>query len=153
MYRLKREFGVKCDVYKLLSTTMDFDTGEPSRTIQMTEVRRAVKMPEGVKQLQYISPNFTQTQKSFISKGLGWEEVTNMFLFEGSDLRNYRFDLSDWIVHDHERYDVQVVEELGSSAGWVVGTTLARGTPANEFHIRLVEQSVAMEGEGTSSVV
>lgn len=152
LYRLKREFGVKCDVYKLVSSVTDYDTGEPVRTIQLTEVRRGIKMPEGITQLQYISPNFTQTQKPFITKGLGWEEVTNIFLFEGSDVRNHEFDLSDWIVHNHERYEVKAIEELGSGAGWAIGTTLAKGTPANEFHIRLVEQDISVEGEGTGGL-
>ena len=153
MYRLKQEFGVKCDAYKLVSSTTDYDTGLKSRVISMIQVRKAVKMPEGIRQLQYISPNFTQTQKPFITKGLGWDEVTDVFLFEGTDLRGFKFDKDDWIVWNHKRYDVRAIEELGNAAGWVIGTTQAKGAPPEEFHIRLVEQDLGVEGEATNSVV
>lgn len=151
LYRLKIEYGVKVDVYKLSSTSTDYDTGTISRSITKNSVRRAVKMPEGVGRLQYISPNFTQTQKPFITKGLGWDEVTNIFVFEGRDLPNYNFEIEDWLVHDHTRYEIKVVEELGGKAGWVVGTTHARGTPAEEFHDVLVEQDISVTGDASGT--
>lgn len=126
MYRLKLEYGVKCDVYKMLSSATDYDTGLKTQVTSIIPVRRAVKMPQNVARLQYISPNFTQTNKQFITKGLGWDDVTDLFLFEGSDLPGYDFDLSDWIVWNNIRYNVKATEELGNKAGWAVWVSLGK---------------------------
>lgn len=145
IYRLKLEFGALVDVYRLDSSTTDYDTGEITRSITRRRVRRAVKMPEGVSQLQYISPQFTQTQKPFITKGLGWDEVTNVFLFDGRDLRDFNFELEDWLVWNHERFEIKAIEELGNKAGWAIGTTAAKGEPAEELLFGSVESEIELE--------
>lgn len=147
MYRLKMEFGVKADVYKLNSSSTNYDTGTKTRDITKTSVRRAVMMPKSTVRQQYISPNFTQTNKAFITKGLGWDDVTDLFLFDAADLRGYDFDLQDWIVHNHVRYDVKMVEELGVKGGWAVWATLAKNSGAEEFHDQLVEQDIGVDAE------
>ena len=142
LYRLKLEFGVKCDIYKMVSSATDYDTGLKIQDITKTEVRRVVKMPQNVARQQYISPYFTQTQKSFITKGLGWDEVTDLFIFDGHDIRGYDFDVSDWIVWNHVRYEVKEVEELGNKAGWAVWATQAKGSPPRELWFNTISQEL-----------
>lgn len=147
LYRLKLQFGVLVDVYELVNTNTNYNTGVKTREIERVRVRRAIKLPQQTTHKQFISPNYTQTNKSFVTKGMGWDEVSDTFLFDGTDLPNFDFQLKDcWLVWNHVRYEIKVIEEMGHRAGWVVGTTLAKGTPANEFHIELVEQDVGLSG-------
>lgn len=152
LYRLKLQFGVQTDVYRYNSTETNFDTGERTRSVSRYRVRRAVKMPEGVRRQQYISPYMTQTNKPFLTKGLGWDEVTQVFLFDGADLRNFNFELEDWIVWNHERYEIKAIEELADKAGWMIGTTRAKSSAAEELHIELVEQSLGVEDSASEIV-
>lgn len=152
LYRLKLDYGVLVDVYKLNSSETDYDTGLKTEDITKTRVRRAVKMPAATLRSKYVSPYFTQTNKPFITKGDGWDEVTDLFIFDGQDLRNYDFALQDWIIHDSVRYEVKEIEELGNKAGWAVLTTLAKGSPPCEIHDPLVEQDVNLS-DGATGVV
>jgi len=153
LYQLKLDFGVLCDVYKLVSSETDYDTGLKDQTIESRRVRRAVRMPQSIARQQYISPNFTQTNKNFITKGLGWDEVTDVFVFDGRDLRNYEFDLSDWIIWNHIRYGVKAIEELGDKDGWYIGVTQAKGAPPYEFHIVDAASDMGLDGSAEATIV
>lgn len=152
LYELKKLYGALVDVYRLTSSEMDYDTGIKTRDVSRIRVRRAVKMPEGVTRTQYISPNFTQLNKFAITKGLGWDEVTNIFLFDGQDVRDFNFELSDWVVWNHERYEIKMIEELGNKAGWAIGTTRAKNDAPEELFFETVEQSLSLTSVATATV-
>lgn len=151
LYQLKIDWGVLVDVYKLTSSETNYDTLQHTENVTRTRVRRAVKMPASTLRSTYVSPYFTQTNKPFITKGSGWDEVTDVFIFDGRDLRNYDWDLQDWIVHDHVRYEVKEIEEMGDGAGWAILTTLAKGSPVNEIHVELVEQDLDLDDDATGA--
>jgi len=152
LYQLKLDWGVLADVYKLVTSETDYDTGLKTETITKNSVRRVVKMPAATARSTYISPYFTQTNKPFITKGAGWDEVTDVFIFDGRDLRDYDFDLQDWIVHNHVRYELKGIEEIGEKAGWMILTTLAKGSPPCEWHNRLIEQDIAVSDSVSETV-
>lgn len=152
LYQLKLDWGVLVDVYKRVSSVTDYTTGLKTENITKTSVRRAVKMPSMTYRTNYVSPYFTQTNKPYITKGFGWDEISDVFVFDGLDLPNYEFEIEDWLVHNHVRYEVKSVEEMGEKAGWVVFTTLAKGSPAEEIHTKLVEQEMELESETTETV-
>jgi len=153
LYRLKLDYGVLADVYKLISSETDYDTGTKTESTTKVSVRRAIKMPASTARATYISPYFTQTNKPFITKGSGWDEATDVFVFDGRDLRNYDFAIQDWIVHNHVRYEVKSFEEFGDKAGWLVLTTLAIGSPPCEQHDRLVEQDIEVTDASTGTTL
>ena len=144
LYQLKLDWGVLVDVYKLVSSETDYDTGEKQDVIAKTTVRRAVKMPAETARASYISPYFTQTNKPFITKGAGWDEVTDVFVFDGRDLRNYEFEIQDWITWNHQRYEIKSFEEIGQGAGWVVLTTWAKGSPPYESYPVSVDHAMEL---------
>lgn len=152
LYQLKLDYGVKCDVYKLVSSATTYESGLKTNVTTKTPVRRAIKMPAMTYRANYISPYFTQTNKPFITKGAGWDEVSDVFIFDGRDLPNHDFNLGDWIVWNHVRFEVKDTEEIGDGAGWVVGTTLAKGSPPHEIHTQLVEQDLGISDSSEETV-
>lgn len=134
LYQLKLTYGVVCDIYRMNSSETTYETGVIAESRSKITIRRGIKLPSKVSRLSYISPNFTQTNKPFITKGLGWDEVTDVFIFDGRDLRDFDPQIEDWIVYNHTKFNFRVVEELGHKAGWVIGCSQARGELLKEIY-------------------
>lgn len=129
MYMLKQQYGVAVTVCKVTATTTNYFTGVTTTSESKTPVRRACLMPLEVTRGNYVSPFYTQTNKPFITKGgMGWDDASRLFIFDGRDLPDHQWDLQDFIVYEGHRFDVKSFEEFGDKAGWAVWTTEALDT-------------------------
>lgn len=134
---LKRQYGDQVQVYKLGSESVNWDTGTRTVTDSCVEVDNCIVLPvtinsEVVQSISYISSNKPFIQGGYFGTG------KRKFIFDFTERRGlprgYTWDLSDWIIADGNRYDVESFEELHFGSGWMVTAARVQGvTPQQTF--------------------
>lgn len=150
---LKQQYGVPCRIYKVSSSTTDYDTGVTTTSVDRKTVRLGCLMPQEVSRGNYFSPFYNQTNKPFITKGgMGWDEAAQLFYIDGRDIPGYQWDIQDFIVCNGRRYDVVSFEEFGDKDGWAVWTTQSVGTEGQEVWQQDLDQDLGIEDSGEGEV-
>jgi hypothetical protein len=153
IYQLKKEYGAPVDVYKMDAASTDYKTGVKTATKSVISVRKAVVMPATTLRKQSMGISYLSASKPFASQGgQGWDGTTTAFIFEGSDLPGYDWEVEDWIVYRDRRYDVAEIETLGHDAGWlIIGKEVKGAVPERIIQVNVVS-SLNLEGAGSGSV-
>jgi hypothetical protein len=102
IYQLRNEYGAPVQVYKIDSAATDYKTGVKTATKSVIDVRKAVV-------------------------GQGWDGTSRAFIFLGSDLPGYEWEVEDWIVYRSRKYEVTDIEALEFDTGWMIIGKEAKG--------------------------
>lgn len=141
LYELKIRYGAKVDVYKLDSASTDYKTGVKLATKSVISVRRVVVMPAATMRKIFQGISYLSASKPFASLGgQGWDGTTRAFIFEGSDLPGYDWELEDWLVYKNRRYDVSNIEALDDDSGWlIIGKEVKGASPEQIIQVNVVD--------------
>lgn len=152
IYELKHSYGAPVDVYKLDSASTDYKTGVKIATKSVISVRKAVVMPATTLRKFTQGISYLSASKPFASQGgQGWDGTSRAFIFEGSDLPGYDWEVEDWIVHRDRRYDVSDIETLEYDTGWlIIGKEVKGLVPERIIQMNVVD-SFNPEDQGVSS--
>jgi len=152
LYSLKRDYGARIDIYKLLGSTTDVQTGVKVITKVMFPIVRGIVMPvklsrEAVQGIALISSN-----KEFVSGGT-YDKGTRDFIVDRRDCPSLP-DLTadDWIVYAGEKYQIKTVESFEVSAGWVITATKINGEVPEQFLIAKADHLLVFESVATATV-
>jgi hypothetical protein len=132
LYSLKREYGARVTVCKVLDINTDYQTGQKTVSRELHQVARAIMLPvEESRQVQqgiaHLSAN-----KRFVSQA-GFDEEKALFIFDASDLpAGFQFDLDDFVIVEDEYYRVTEVDEYEYDSGWIIKTHLTEGADLKE---------------------
>jgi hypothetical protein len=133
LYSLKRDYGARIDIYKLLGSTTDVQTGVKVITKVMFPIVRGIVMPvklsrEAVQGIALISSN-----KEFVSGGT-YDKGTRDFIVDRRDCPSLP-DLTadDWIVYADEKYQIKTVETFEVAAGWIITASKIKGDANEQF--------------------
>ena len=141
VYELKHSYGASVDVYKLESASTDRRTGVKTAVKSVITVRKVVVMPAMTMRKFFQGISYLSASKPFASMGgQGWDGTSRAFIFEGSDLPGYEWEVEDWIVYRDRRYDVSSIETLEHDTGWlIVGKEVKGGTPERIIQLNVVD--------------
>lgn len=120
LYSLKREYGSRVDVYKLIETGTNLETGEKTFTSEMHIVRRCIVLP--VKILREVSKTVSQiaANKAFVYGGT-YDAGTRSFILDARDLPpGFEFTNDDYLIYNNRRYEIRSIEEFEQHTGWVL---------------------------------
>ncbi len=128
IYQLKHEYGAPVQVYKIDSAATDYKTGVKTATKSVIDVRRAVVMPATTMRKFFQGISYLSASKPFASQGgQGWDGTSRAFIFLGSDLPGYEWEVEDWIVYRSKKYEVSEIEALEFDTGWMIMGKEAKG--------------------------
>ena len=117
LYCLKRDYGGSIDIYKLLSSEADVETGKRVTKVQRYHVHRAIVMPVRMARSQ-IMLRTSLHNKAFLNLN---DTGTREFIIECKDAKGLvEMTPDDWIVYNHHRYQISTVETFEVASGWVV---------------------------------
>lgn len=145
IYDLKMKFGEPVSVYRVVDSETDYKTGDKSIETIATQIRNAIVLPEDEGRHILQAVNYISASKAFTSLGGGqWVEGQRGFIFDAADLRDYQPSLTDWILFEEQRYDVQSIEKLATNAGWLVIAKHVKGQPSGGSAVVNVSQSTGL---------
>lgn len=152
IYELKHSYGAPVDVYKLDSASTDRKTGVKTATKSVISVRKVVVMPATTARRFFQGISYLSASKPFASQGgQGWDGTSRAFVFEGSDLPGYEWEIQDWIVYRDRRYDVSAIETLEFDTGWLIlGKEVKGCVPERIIQLNVVS-SFNPEDDGVAS--
>lgn len=141
IYELKKRYGAPITVYRLASSSTDYETGVKSATKLSFDIQRAVILPSSEVRRFLTSISFISQSKSFVSPGSpGWDESQRAFIIDGRDLRDFSFEPEDWIVYEGKRHEVVIIESLEFNTGWLIIAKQAKGSIAERIiNLNLVD--------------
>lgn len=132
IYSLKQRYGNEISVYRLATSSTNYETGVKTTAVTSYDIRKAVVMPASDARRFFNSVNQISSMKQYLAPGNpGWDESNRAFIIAGEDLPNFEFEPEDWIVHKHARYDIVTITKL-EDRGWLILAKELKGTDAKE---------------------
>ena len=145
LYSLKRQYGGRADVYKLIDTETDYQSGVKTVSKVVTVVRKCIVLP--VKIAREVVQTITQisTNKMFVYGGT-YDAGTRMFIIDARDMpTDHEFTNDDWIVYNGRRYDMKNIEEFEQHTAWVIVAREVKGVRPEQVFIAHITQKLELE--------
>ena len=138
LYSLKRQYGGRVDIYKLVTTETDYETGVKSYTRTMVTVPKCIVLPVKVQREAVQSISIISANKSFVYGG-SFDAGTRTFIVDARDLPDaYEIQNDDWFVYNGRRYDLKNISEFEQHTGWImIGREVKGVRPEQIFHMRV----------------
>lgn len=151
LYGLKRQYGGRIDVYKLVSSETDARTGVRTIDKQVFTIRKAIVMPVKIIRLQEQSISLISANKSLVMGGT-IDTGTRDFIIDRRDCPDLpELTADDWVVYDGSKYQISTVYEYEPQAGWVINAKKLVGERPEQViavqadHLLLFDQSTETE--------
>src|SRR5262245_35561260 len=125
IYSLKTRYGSPVTLYRLVDSSTNYQSGERSNDVTSVSVRNCIILPEVLSRELFQGVSYLAASRSFASLGAQWQEGVRGFIFDSIDLREFIPNLSDWIVADGQRFNIESIESL--KAGFLIVGKAVRG--------------------------
>ena len=151
LYSLKRQYGSRVDIYKLVGVNTDYETGVKTVDKTVEVVRKCIVLP--VKVAREVSKTISQisANKMFVYGGT-YDAGTRMFIVDTRDMpKDFEFTNDDWIVYNSRRYDIKTIEEFEQRTAWTIVAKEVSGVRPEQVLFAHVTDQLSMSQEVTSS--
>lgn len=151
IYAMKRQYGAKIDVYRIVSSETDHLTGEKTVIKEVHPVRRAPVLPSRMKRDVTQTISIISADKQFVYGGF-YDASKREVIIDSRDLPNdYEIKPEDYVVFNGERWDVIGVEKFEYDTGWVLTVKNLPGMPAYEIQDLLITQDLSLGQEASTT--
>lgn len=150
IYGLKQHYGNPIGVYKLTSASTDYKTGIKTASVTSVDVQKCIVLPSLIDRDLEQSISYISASKAFTSQGgPGWDEGLRDFIFDAQDLPpGYKWAVEDWLVYRDQRYDIQNIEDLEFSVGWLVRAKEVNGVDPDRLISLNIVDTLLMQNNG-----
>lgn len=146
LYSLKREYGERIDVYRLLSSSVNRTTGVPVTSKEVFNVRQAIVLPEQLSLFEKRGISLISANKELVQGGQ-WEAGVRLILIDRDDLPGVVLTTDDWAVFNGQKYEFETLQDYAGAA-WIIKSRLAVGDKPKQIH-NLWAESVATLNQGS----
>ncbi|MHC4704974.1 MAG: hypothetical protein ACYTFQ_30865 [Planctomycetota bacterium] len=128
LYHLKRDYGAKVTVIKLVDSQTDYKTGDKTVTKSIHPIHRAIMLPEEILRKVEQGIAHLSANKMFVSQG-GYDVDNCTFIIDAKDMPvGYTWGLDDYIQVVAELFKVIEISEFEYDSGWMIKTRLVEGS-------------------------
>ena len=135
LYSLKRDYGVSIGIYLLGARNTNVRTGQVTVAKTVFHVKRAIALPEQLKRdrPRGIPETFN------IRVGGEHDAGERSFLIDRRDVPNLEeLTTDDWLAYSGDRYQIKIVENYETNAGWLITAKRTAGeTPEEIVDVKL----------------
>lgn len=152
LYSLKRDYGARIDIYKLVSSTTDPQTGDKVITKLMIPIQRAVVLPVSLDRTAIQSIALISSNKEFVSGG-SYDKGTRDIFVDRRDCPSLpELTADDWVVFNEEKYQIKKVESFEINAGWIITASKINGEVPEQFRIAKADNLLNFVSVATATV-
>src|SRR4051794_15856086 len=119
MYQLKREYGYRVEIHKLLSSETNVRTGVKEISTTRLVINRVIVLPEVLDRTTKQSISLISSNKEFVSGGTS-DIGTRNFIVDRRDVSLPELTADDWLVYRHQKYQIKKVQIFEEDAGWII---------------------------------
>lgn len=114
LYDLKREYPTNIDLYRETQSGYNTKTGQINVDRQKWNIKRGVLLPS----LLQIDFKYSIPFPGSATGGL-FQVNDRQLIIDGKDLpKEFEIDEKDYIVYEHQRFEIVKVTELDEEVGW-----------------------------------
>lgn len=127
-YNFTRRYGEAITLNKVDTNSMDYETGDRTRTYTTLNIRNAVYVPETQTRSVVYTPSMMQAVRQYAWQGgAGQDMEETMFLIYERDMRSWgEVDQTQFVVHRSVSYEVTGSQRF--DGGVVINCKAARGS-------------------------
>jgi len=141
---MKRQYGARVDVYRVVSSTTDHLTGEKTVVKEVFPVRKAPVLPYKIQRAVVQTISIISADKEFVYGG-AFDSSKREIIIDARDLPNgFEIKPEDYVVFNHTRWDVVNVERVEYDTGWVITVKNLPNMPPYEIRDILITQDLAL---------
>jgi len=130
IYHLKRQYGVKVDVYRSSGETIDFETGIMGETLFKYSIKRAIVLPN--------KKIFDTNRGSYIFTG------SRDVVIDPKDL-SINIDQNDYLFINNVRYEIDNITD--TSKGLILTVTSIKGVINYEIHDESIKHTIGINDD------
>lgn len=120
MYALKRGYGERVVLHRLLSESADVTTGKTVRRFKAYEFRKAPILPNRMDRAFVYDLDWIQAGRNF-TKGGFFDRDARKVVLDGRDLpKHFTPNLNDFITIRGQRFMVKIIEEMEEMSAFLL---------------------------------
>jgi hypothetical protein len=150
LYMLKRQYGGTIDIYTLVSSVSNQETGVTTLVKDIVHVDRAVVLPAQITRVVQRSISQISANKMFVVGGT-YDAGQRIFIVDHDDAPDLDITDNSYIVYRNRKYEIQSYQEYEFEAGWsIVGRELVGEVP-EQIYLLKADNLLNLEGATNAS--
>lgn len=127
-YNMTRRYGEQIQLSKVSSSSVDYTTGDLTRSLETTTIRNAVYVPPSRQNKVVYTPAMMQAIRQYAWQGGAGQSVEQtMFLISDRDIRDWgEVEATQTVIHRSKTYDVKSVQTF--DGGVIISGVETKGT-------------------------
>ncbi len=150
LYMLKRQYGGTIDIYTLVSSGTDQETGVVSLVKSVVHVDRAVVLPARIQKEVRRSISAISANKSFVVGGT-YDAGRRVFIIDRDDAPTLDLTTNTYIVYRNRKYEIESFQEYEFDAGWIVVGRELVGEVPEQIHLLKADNLLDLQGATNAS--
>lgn len=111
LYGLKRDYGVRMEVYSIRESVVDLETGQKTVEKDVHVIRRAILLPQQLSRSFSYDLSYIAANKNFTYGGT-YDKNKRTVILDPRDLpKGFLPGLKDYCLIDHTRYNIKDVDD------------------------------------------
>lgn len=134
IYNLKRRYGFPLDIYRIISTVTNRETGKKIQEKSKYHIKRAIVLPNQVQKRFAFDLAYLAANKDFT---YGAEYLSNLrdIIIDVRDLpKEFEITINDYIIYDGKRYQIKIIEIAEHNQAYLIRMDHAPGSLPFEQH-------------------
>jgi hypothetical protein len=134
LYMLKRQFGGTINIYTLVSSDTDPQTGDVVAVREVVNVDRAIILPARVTREVKKSISQISANKMFVVGGT-YDAARRLFIVDRNDVSDLDLTNNSYVVYRDRKYEIEQVQEFEFETAWIITGRELMGEVPQQIHL------------------
>lgn len=135
IYSLKKEYSLPITIYKIVSSSVDVDSGNITRNIAFRYIKHAILLPKSL------------TRELF---QVEYDINSRLIFIDFDDLKGFVPNIDDYVIYNNRKYLVNEVTTYDLDAAIILKVTESLGSEVDDFFG--VASELSIDGESSCSL-
>lgn len=132
LYQLKEEYPLSVDVYHVVSTSVNVETGKQTTVRDVKRIYKAILLPSALLRAFTYDLAFISANKNFTTGG--YYDIANKTIIIDRDDLDDDLVLDDYLVIRGSKYKMVQIEFLEEIASYIIAAKELKGEPVDEIY-------------------
>lgn len=150
LYMLKRQYGGTIDIYTLVNSGTDQETGIVTLVKDVVHVDRAIVLPARMQREVRKSISQISANKMFVVGGT-YDAGRRIFIIDREDALTLDITNNTYIVYRNRKYEIESFQEYEFDTGWIIVGRELVGEIPEQIHLLKADNLLDLQGVGNAS--
>lgn len=147
---MKRQYGGSIDIYTIISSTSNQETGVTTIIKDVVHVDRAVVLPARMQREVKKSISQISANKMFVVGGT-YDAGRRIFIIDRDDTPSLDITNNSYLVYRARKYEIESFQEYEFESGWIVVGRELVGEVPEQIHLLKADSLLNLQGDNNVS--